>query len=207
MSYVSFNNGAIKITPNPDGSFDVNDVLKMVVLSGVAPTVYTVAEDVLKEAVNRANIKTGLLRSTGNVSLDGDVNPLIEMQLANPIGKKRKGVKVYPGSVTMGKHESTNIVAMKALLAMRASGRLSFTFRIGFHTPYARYIHQGDWKRLGSRSQQANTAKRKKRLSTGNVVIVPGRYAGKIGKFYLTRAWTDNQGRYISFIDKKVGKR
>lgn len=206
MATVSFNGGAIRITPNQDGSFNVDDVVRLVAMAGVAPVVYTVAEDVLKEAANRANIKTGLLRSTGNVTLEGDNNPLIAMQLANPVGKKRKGVRVYPGSVTIGKREGVNIVAMKALLAMRASGRLSFTFRIGFHTSYARYIHQGDWKRLGARSAQANQAKRKKKVS-GVSITVPGRYAGKIGKFYLTRAWTDNMSRYLSFIDKKIGRK
>lgn len=204
---ITYNNGKISIVPEADGSFDVDAVVSMVVMAGVAPTLYTVVEDVLKEAVNRANIKTGLLRSTGNVVLVGDNNPLIEMQLANQMGKKRKSGRVYAGTISIARKEGINAVAIKAYLAMRSSGQLRVAFRIGFHTIYARYIHQGDWKSLGKRSAQANQAKRKKKLQSGAMMIVPGRYAGKIGKFYLTRAWTDNQSKYLSFIDRKIGRK
>lgn len=204
MSPISFNNGKITIVPNADGSFDTTEVLRQVVTAGVAPTLYKISEDVLKEAVGRANIKTGLLRSSGNVILVNDNNPLIEMQLVDG-GKVLKNGTVSPGTVRVGRKDATNIVALKALNAMSKSGSNKIAFRIGFHTAYAEYIHEGPWKNLGYRSRQANNAKRRKSDRYGNVTVVPGRYAGKVGKYYLKRAWTDNETRYIVFFKSKVG--
>lgn len=191
--------GRLQVLINDDGSFDVQGILEAIVVAGFAPAVYSVCEDVLKEAVNRTPILTGLLRSTGNVKLDGSPNDLMRMQLASSLARRpKKNTTVSPGAVSVSFRESKRAVGLKALYAMARSGGKSFTFRIGFHTSYARFIHEGGdpalgrtWSSLGPKSQKANTKKVKGK---------PGRYAGKVGKGYLRRAWRDNEAKYIQFL-------
>lgn len=199
---VALKNGIIKVTQDDNGGFNVHGVFAMVVVAGVAPIVYKIAEDVLKESVNRANIRTGLLRSTGNVVLKGEKNPLIHMKLSNSYPKKRTPKGVLPGTVSIGSRESMSSVSRRILAQVMRSGDMSFTLVIGFHSNYAQYIHHGDWVNLGGKSQRANSSKRK----TKSGVVIPSRYAGKIGKFFLKRAWVDNEGRYFAFIDAKIGR-
>lgn len=206
MAYNITADGRLQMQVNDDGSFDVDGILEAVVIAGIAPEVYIITEDVLKEAVNRAPILTGLLRSTGNVRLDGAPNDLMRMQLASRVSRKPKKLNtVSPGAVSVSFRESKASVGMKALYAMARTGGRSFTFRVGFHTSYARFIHEGSdpalgraWSELGPKSRKAN--------NKGRLAGKPGRYAGKVGRGFLRRAWLDNESKYISHLKSKFNR-
>ena len=167
------------------GDFQIEPVVQSVIMGGFAQVIYMISEDLLREAVGRANIKTGLLRSTGNVRLEDQ--EVVAMELSNAIksGPTKSG-KLRAGRVYVGKKENPTTVAIRAMQQAKTSS--TFKFVVGFATPYARYIHQSDrWTKLGPRSLRANSG---------------GKFKGRVGKYYLTRAWDDNQSRYFSFLDR-----
>jgi len=178
----------LEVQADYKGRFEIPPVVEALVQGAFGQLVYKVSEDLLREAVSRTPIDTGTLRGSGSVSLDG--MPLIQYGRKSRTSKKT------------GKTSSITAPTMKVGIKTVAqycgklsiSGTHTFTFSVGFNTPYACVIHEGVY-RLGRRSVRANARHNKYPVwqhGTGQF--------GKIGPKFLTRAWQDNEAKYINYI-------
>jgi len=121
------------------------------------------------------------------------------------------------GAPAYAQHEDSQSIGTKAAALSR--GTKKFKFNIGFATPYALWIHEYRPKiagpfggvKLGKRSLQATRAHKKIYASWPNrkrkvwVAAKLKPYYGKVGSKYLTRAWTDNEARYLAYLNKWAG--
>lgn len=192
----------IQVTANAQGQFSIPPVIGAVVQGGFAQMLYFVSEDLLREAVNRTPIDTGLLRASGSVSLDG--MPLIEYSSASRMPKGGWGQKTKKGAYKRGaqyqfpslKVNNQTVIAYATNLAMH--GRNWFTFAVGFNTPYACVIHEGVY-RLGRRSVKASARRKNYPVWTHSAGGATMQY-GKVGAKFLSRAWADNEAKYLNYL-------
>jgi hypothetical protein len=173
----------IQAQTDTQGRFNTEGIVAAVVQGGFAQQVYYVAEDLLRESVNRTPLKTSHLRETGNVDLDG-------MSL----------IQLSKGGRGFALHMSPNTVAAYAT-QLALTGQHTFTFSVGFNTPYACVIHEGTY-RLGRRSVRASARHKK----TSPVWQHGTAQFGKIGPKFMTRAWQDNEAKYLAYLKSFGGK-
>lgn len=188
----------VQVTTDAQGRFDINPVIGAVVQGGFAQMLYFVSEDLLREAVNRTPIDTGLLRASGSVALDG--MPLVEYQqkVQTKRRKTKKGYQSFQARVVVPslKVDKKTVTAYAQSLAL--AGRFYFTFSVGFNTPYACVIHEGSY-RLGRRSVKATARRKDYPIWTHGLGPGAMQY-GKVGPKFLTRAWADNEAKYLTYL-------
>jgi hypothetical protein len=197
----------LEVTADDRGRFNIPPVMAALVQGGFAQMLYYVSEDLLREAVNRTPIDTGLLRASGNVSLDG--MSLIEYSSASRMPKGGFGQKTKKGVPKHGaqyqfaslKVPQTTVAQYAANLALH--GQNIFTFSVGFNTPYACVIHEGVY-RLGRRSAKASSRRSNHPVWTHSVGSASMQY-GKVGPKFLTRAWDENEAKYIAYLKRFGG--
>jgi hypothetical protein len=192
----------IQVTTDEFGNFSIPPIMAAVVKGGFGQMLYFVSEDLLREAIGRTPIETGLLRASGSVSLDG--MPLIEYFSASRApaggfgqktkkGETKKGAQYFAPSLKMGGEAVAEYVSRLSL-----SGINMFVFSVGFNTPYACVIHEGVY-RLGRRSVKA-TARRKAHPVWEHSNNGFKQQYGKVGPRYLSRAWSDNEAKYLTYL-------
>lgn len=147
----------IQTTVDKNGRFRVEPIYDLL-KSDFAQALYKCSEHLLGQAIGYTPIRERTLRSSGNVVFNGK-------EVATEANR--------PKNLSKDLTESSQVHRLE--------------FKVGFHTPYALYVHEAKY-RLGARSKKAAEKK--------------GKNFGKVGPKYLTRAFSDNLQRYLGFLKR-----